>query len=146
MHRTAALVIGEGLVAFGLLRGDPGTLFEQGAVTLFFPHGIGHMVGLGIRDAGEVLRDRQSLEPEPGFPPLRVDLPLLPGHTFTVEPGIYFVPAILRDPEHRKRHGGAVDWDRVDRMLDSGGIRVEENVLITEHGCEVLTTDVPVPD
>ena len=146
VHRTAALVIGEGLVAFGLLRGDPGTLFEDGAVTLFFPHGIGHMVGLGIRDAGEVLRNRQSEEPEPGFPPIRVDLPLLPGHTFTVEPGIYFVPAILRDPAHRKRHGGAVDWDRVDRMLDFGGIRVEENVLITEHGCEVLTADVPVPE
>jgi Xaa-Pro aminopeptidase len=146
VHRTAALVVAGGLVAFGLLRGAPETLFEQGAVKLFFPHGIGHMVGLGIRDAGEVLRDRQNSEPEPGFPPIRVDLPLLPGHVFTVEPGIYFVPAILRDPEHRERQGAAVDWARVDRMLTFGGIRVEENILITEDGCEVLTANVPVPD
>ena len=71
---------------------------ESGAVSLFFPHGIGHMVGLGVRDAGEVLPGR---EPEPGLPRLRADLPLLPGHVVTIEPGIYFVPALLGDPDTR---------------------------------------------
>jgi peptidase M24-like protein len=98
VHAAAASVIAEGLVDFGLLRGESDALIESGAVTLFFPHGIGHMVGLGIRDAGEVLRGRAGT---PGFPPVRVDLPLEPGHCFTVEPGIYFVPALLQDEERR---------------------------------------------
>ena len=142
VHATAARVIAEGLVDFGLLRGDPDALVESGAVTLFFPHGIGHMVGLGVRDAGEVLRGRAGTRP--GFPPLRVDLPLEPGHCFTVEPGIYFVPALLQDDERRRQHGDTVDWGRVDRMLDFGGIRIEHNVLVTADGHEILTADVPL--
>ena len=142
VHRKAALVIGEGLVDFGLLRGEPGSLLEQGAVTIFFPHGIGHMVGLGIRDAGDVLESRDGMYP--GYPRLRFDRQLEPGHVVTVEPGIYFVPSLLRDRELRGRHRDTVDWERTDRMLDFGGIRIEDNVLVTEDGFEVLTADVPV--
>jgi len=141
VHRAAALAIAEGLTAFGLLRGEPEGLVESGAVNLFFPHSIGHMVGLGIRDAGEVLPGR---EPPAGLPRLRFDLPLLPGYTVTIEPGIYFVPALLADRDVRERHRDAVDWDRADRMLDFGGIRIEDDVLVTEDGSEVLTEDVPV--
>jgi len=142
VHAAAAGVVAEGLVDFRLLRGEPDALVESGAVTLFFPHGIGHMVGLGIRDAGEVLRGRAGTRP--GFPPVRVDLPLEPGHCFTVEPGIYFVPALLQDEERRRTHADAVDWDRVDRMLNFGGIRIEHNVLVTDDGFELLTADVPL--
>jgi Xaa-Pro aminopeptidase len=142
VHRTAALVVAEGLVEFGLLRGQPESLVERGAQALFFPHGVGHMVGLGVRDAGEVLRGREP--PEGEFPRLRVDLPLLPGHVFTVEPGIYVVPALLDDPELRRRHHDAVDWERADAMRGFGGIRIENNVLITRDGNEVLTADVPL--
>jgi len=142
VHRTAALVIAEGLVELGLLRGEPEGLVERGAQALFFPHGVGHMVGLGVRDAGEVLRGREP--PEDEFPRLRVDLPLMPGHVFTVEPGIYFVPALLNDAELRERHRDAVDWERADAMLGFGGIRIENNVLITDDGNEVLTADVPL--
>jgi Xaa-Pro aminopeptidase len=143
VHRTAALVIAEGLVEFGLLRGDAESLLEQGAVTLFFPHGVGHMVGLGVRDAGGVLRGRDTQEP--GFPPLRVDLPLQPGYAMTVEPGVYFVPALLSDASNREQHDQTVDWERAERMLAFGGIRIEDNVLVTEEGYEVLTADIPVP-
>ena len=142
VHAAAAGVIAEGLADFGLLHGEPDALVESGAVKLFFPHGIGHMVGLGIRDAGEVLRGREGTRP--GFPQVRVDLPLEPGHCFTVEPGIYFVPALLQDEERRRKHAGAVVWDRVDGMLDFGGIRIEHDVLITDTGCEILTADVPL--
>ena len=141
VHRTAALAIAEGLAAFGLLRGTPETLVASGAVHVFFPHGVGHMVGLGIRDAGEVLPGRD--EPADAFPRLRVDLPLLPGYTVTIEPGIYFVPALLADRDLRARHRDAIDWDRAERMLDFGGIRIEDNVLVTDDGWEVLTADVP---
>src|SRR5581483_1831573 len=142
VHRTAALVLAEGLRDFGLLRGDVETLVEPGAVFVFFPHGIGHMVGLGIRDAGEVLPGRKP--PENEFPRLRLDLPLLPGYVVTIEPGVYFVPALLHDAEFRERHRDAVDWERAEKMLDFGGIRIEDNVLVTEDGFEVLTADVPV--
>jgi Xaa-Pro aminopeptidase len=144
VHRTASLALAEGLVAFGLLKGEPVGLVESRAVHLFFPHGIGHTVGLGIRDVGGVLPDR---EPPPDvFPRLRVDLPLLPGYTMTIEPGFYVVPSLLADPDMRERHRDAVDWERAERMLDFGGIRIEDNVLITEDGYEVLTADVPVFD
>jgi Xaa-Pro aminopeptidase len=142
VHRTAALVIAEGLVEFGLLLGEPESLVERGAQSLFFPHGVGHMVGLGIRDAGEALRGREQREDE--FPRLRVDLPLEPGHVFTVEPGIYFVPALLEDADLRERHRDAIDWERAEAMLGFGGIRIENDVLITDDGNEVLTADVPL--
>jgi Xaa-Pro aminopeptidase len=142
VHAVAAGVIAEGLVDFGLLRGEPDALVECGAVTLFFPHGIGHMVGLGIRDAGEVLRGRSGTRR--GIPQIRVDLPLEPGHCVTVEPGIYFVPALLQDEERRRAHADVVDWGRFDRMLDFGGIRIEHNVLVTHDGAEILTADVPL--
>jgi Xaa-Pro aminopeptidase len=141
VHRAAAVVVADGLVAFGLLRGAPESLFERGAVSLFFPHGVGHMVGLGVRDAGGALRGRGK--PGTRFPSLRVDLPLQTGYAMTVEPGIYFIPALLRDQMKRAEFKDAVDWDRVDTMLDFGGIRLEDNVVITDLGCEVLTSRVP---
>jgi Xaa-Pro aminopeptidase len=142
VHLTSALVIAEGLVSFGILHGRPDSLVESGAVWLFFPHGIGHLVGLGVRDAGGVLAERRN-DPPP-FPHLRIDLPLQPGMVVTVEPGVYFVPAMLEDPARRSRHRDEVDWDRVDRMLGFGGIRIEDNVLITADGHEVMTEDVPL--
>lgn len=142
VHLTAACTIADGLIAHGLLRGDPQDLVAAGAVWLFFPHGIGHLVGLGVRDAGGPLAERRH-EPKP-YPNLRIDLPLEPGMVVTVEPGVYFVPAILGDPDHRRRYRDQVDWDRVDRMLDFGGIRIEDNVLITGAGPDVITADVPL--
>jgi Xaa-Pro aminopeptidase len=141
VHRVAAHVIADGLADFGLLRGAPESLLESGAVTLFFPHGIGHLVGLGVRDASEVLPGR---EPARGMPRLRLDLPLMAGHVVTIEPGIYFVPALLSDPDARERHRRNVNWERVDRLLDFGGIRIENDVLVTDDGFDVLTAEIPV--
>ncbi|HWD66204.1 MAG TPA: aminopeptidase P family protein [Solirubrobacteraceae bacterium] len=142
VHRTAALKIAEGLVGHGLLRGQPDALLEAGAIWLFFPHGVGHLVGLGVRDAGGPLAERRH-DPKP-YPNLRIDLPLEAGMVVTVEPGVYFVPAILGDPENRRRYRDQVDWELVDKRLDFGGIRLEENVLITRDGPEVITSDVPL--
>jgi Xaa-Pro aminopeptidase len=142
VHLTAAQIIADGLAACGILRGEPDSLIESGAVWLFFPHGVGHLVGLGIRDAGGRLASRRD-DPPP-FPHLRIDLPLAPGMVVTVEPGIYFIPALLDSAEHRRRHREQVVWERVDRMLGFGGIRIEDDVLITEAGHEVITADVPL--
>ncbi len=138
IHRTAALVSAEGLLELGVLRGTPETLVESGAVTLFFPHSVGHMVGLGVRDAG--FASDEAREPAPGLPRLRLDIPLQPRHAWTVEPGIYFVAPLLA--RHRDRRD--VDWDRVDELLGFGGVRIEQNVLITRDGCDVLTAAIPV--
>lgn len=141
LHLTAALTIAEGLAEFGVLHGSPEALVETGAVSLFFPHGIGHMVGLGVRDAGEVLPGR---EPAAGMPRLRADLPLESGHVVTIEPGIYFIPALLSDPDARAGLGDQVRWDRADAMLSFGGIRIENNVLVGDEGPEILTADIPI--
>jgi Xaa-Pro aminopeptidase len=144
VHRTAALVIADGLADLGLLRGDPESIVARGAQSVFFPHGVGHMVGLGVRDAGEILPGRKR--PGDEFPRLRIDLPLLPRYVVTVEPGIYFVPALITDSEFRERYGNAVDWQRAERMLGFGGIRIEHNVLVTEGEPEVLTERIPLAE
>jgi Xaa-Pro aminopeptidase len=110
-------------------------------VSLFFPHGVGHMVGLGVRDAGGPAPGRT---PKDDFPRLRADLPLEAGFTITIEPGVYFVPALLSDPERRAQHRDAVDWARAERMLGFGGIRIEDDVLVTASGPENLTRDIPL--
>jgi len=138
VHRAAALVVANGLVELGLLRGRDESLIESGAVSLFFPHGVGHMVGLGIRDAGPASDERR--DPVPGLPRLRVDVPLAPRQVWTVEPGIYLVPALLA----RSRGRDDVAWDRVDRLRGFGGVRLEQNVLIGDDGCEVLTEAIPL--
>jgi Xaa-Pro aminopeptidase len=143
VHLAAARVIGAGLADLGLLRGTPDDLVEQGAVAAFFPHGLGHLVGLGVRDAGERLPE---LEDDDGAaaPGLRTNLPLEVGFVTTVEPGVYFVPALLENPEIRARLRTAVDWGRVEEMIGFGGIRLEQNVLVTDSGPEVLTLDIPL--
>jgi Xaa-Pro aminopeptidase len=74
---------------------------------------------------------------------LRTDLPLEKGYVMTVEPGIYFIPALLQDATQRERHRDAVRWDRVDSLLEFGGVRIEDDVLVTDGAPEVLTAAIP---
>jgi Xaa-Pro aminopeptidase len=143
VHLAASISIAAGLGSFGLLHGEPESLVESGAVALLFPHGIGHLVGLGVRDAGGTPLAERRNDPPP-FPNLRMNLPLEPGMVVTVEPGLYFVPAILQDAANRSRHRDTVNWDRVDQLIGFGGIRLEENVLITDGDGDVITADVPI--
>ena len=138
IHLAAALDVAQGLVDAGFLRGNAADLVEQGASALFFPHGIGHMVGLGVRDAGGYVPGRSRSE-APALRFLRIDLPLEPGHVVTIEPGIYFPPHVLEDPEIHRQHRDAVVWNRVDKLRGFGGTRIEDNVLILDGGNEVLT-------
>ena len=142
IHLAAALDVAQGLVDAGFLRGSAANLVEQGASALFFPHGIGHMVGLGVRDAGGYLPGRSRSE-APALRFLRIDLPLEPGHVVTIEPGIYFPSHVLDDPEIRRQYRDTVAWNRVDKLRGFGGIRIEDNVLILDGGNEVLTRVIP---
>ena len=105
-------------------------LVEQGAHTLFFPHGIGHLVGLGVRDASGRFPGRPK-DDSPALKNLRMDLPLACNYVTTVEPGLYFMPAILNDPQRRKRYSSCVNWALVERHLGSGGVRLEDTVLVS---------------
>ena len=115
---------------------------EQGTHTLFFPHGLGHLVGLGVRDASGRYPGRPKDE-SPALRNLRMDLPLAAGYVTTVEPGLYFIPAILNDPKRRRQYRQGVNWHRVDSYIGCGGVRIEDNVLVTESGPEVLTASIP---
>jgi Xaa-Pro aminopeptidase len=143
VHLAACRRILGGLRDLGLLNGEVDGLLEQGVNMLFFPHGVGHMVGLGVRDVGP---DLPRLPADPKRPPvtLRIDLTLAPGDTVTVEPGVYFIPALLDDPARRERHKSAVNWTRVDALRSFGGIRLEDNVHVTPAGPENLTSAIPM--
>lgn len=142
IHMRAAVELTAGLVSLGLMRGDPSGLVESEAHLLFFPHGIGHMVGLGVRDAGGMYPGRKKSHAA-ALQNLRTDLPLAPGYVMTVEPGLYFIPALLNDPARRARFNDAVAWDKVDPLIGTGGIRIEDNILITESAPENLTAAIP---
>jgi Xaa-Pro aminopeptidase len=142
LHLETAQDMVQGLVDLGILRGNPHTLVEEGAYALFFPHGLGHLLGLGVRDASGLFPGRKR-DPRPELETLRLDLPLQPGYVTTIEPGLYMSPVLLQNRERRERFRQQVDWDRVDRMLDFGGIRIEDNVLVTEGEPEVLTAAIP---
>jgi Xaa-Pro aminopeptidase len=98
--------------------------------------------GLGVRDAGGYLPGRKPSR-RAGLANLRTDLPLEPGYAMTIEPGVYFIPALLDDPENRAKHRDHVAWDRVDSLKQFGGIRIEDNVVVTNGAPEVLTAAVP---
>lgn len=142
LHLRAAVELTAGLVDMGLMRGAAETLVEREAHTLFFPHGLGHMVGLGVRDAGGMFPGR-TRDPRPSLRTLRMDLPLAPGYVVTVEPGLYFIPALLNDPARRERYRDCVDWAAVETHLDLGGVRIEDNVVITDGEPEILTAAIP---
>jgi Xaa-Pro aminopeptidase len=142
VHLAVARDMTEGLVALDILRGAPDSLVEQDAHALFFPHGLGHLVGLGVRDASGYLPGRKR-STRFGLAFLRCDFPLQPGHVITVEPGLYFIPALLQDPERRARYRDAVNWAKVDTLLGFGGIRIEDDVLVTAGDPDVLTAAIP---
>jgi Xaa-Pro aminopeptidase len=148
IHLLAARVIAEGLVSLGILAGHPETLVEMDAHALFFPHGIGHLLGLDVHDmedlgdlagyaSGRMRSNRFGL----GY--LRLDRPLQAGMLVTIEPGFYQVQAILQNPEIRTKYQTVVNWDKLEQFADVRGIRIEDDVLITDTGTEVLTAQLP---
>jgi Xaa-Pro aminopeptidase len=148
IHLGAMEAIARGLGALGVLRGDPAERAHDGTVALFFPHGVGHLLGLDVHDM-EDLGDRAGYAPgrarggEPGLRYLRLDRDLTAGMAVTIEPGVYFVPAILDNPQTRRGFGDRVDFAKVEKYRRLRGIRVEDDVLVTGAGNEVLTVAIP---
>lgn len=153
VHTTAARIICQGLIDAGLMRGDAEELTQRGAYALFFPHGIGHLLGLGVHDMEE-FGDLAGYAPGRKRPTrfgdkfLRLDRDLQPGMVVTIEPGIYFVPAIWERDDLTTPFADAVNRTEVKSLLKNqfGGIRIEEDVLVREEtagGPEVLTRLLP---
>jgi Xaa-Pro aminopeptidase len=148
VHRAAGLELLRGLLALGLFHGELEDLYARGAAALFFPHGIGHLLGLDVHDM-EDLGDRAGYAPgrvrskNMGDRYLRLDRDLLPGMVVTIEPGFYQIPALL---SNRLEVGGlesALDRKRLADFADVRGIRIEDDVLVTNAGSEVLTAMIP---
>lgn len=142
IHFSTAIDMVGSLVEMGLMHGNPSSLVEQDAHTLFFPHGVGHMLGLGVRDASG-LEPGRTKDPRPSLRSLRMDLVLRPGYIVTVEPGLYFVPALLNDPARRAKYRDAVNWPLAEQHLALGGVRIEDNLVITEGEPVNLTSAIP---
>ncbi|MEM1329935.1 MAG: M24 family metallopeptidase [Planctomycetota bacterium] len=139
LHRQTASDMASGLVDLGLLKGDPADLVERGAMALFFPHGLGHLVGLGIRDASGRLPGREQRR-GPGGTNIRLDVPLRSGYVVTIEPGLYFIPGLIDKDETRARFAAMVSWSAVDDMRTHiQGVRIEDDILVTSGAPENLT-------
>jgi Xaa-Pro aminopeptidase len=148
LQGIAAHAIAKGLVGLGILTGDPAELVADGVVALFFPHGVGHLIGLDVHDLDD-LGDRATYAPgrtrstDPGLKALRLDRDLVAGMAVTVEPGFYQVGAILNDAERTRCARDRLRRDRLAQFADARGIRIEDTILVTADGHENLTAELP---
>lgn len=133
LHLDAHLMLAGILREFGILRMSPEAALETGVSSAFFPHGIGHGIGLQVHDvAGFAESDRGGSIPKPdGHPYLRLTRTLEPGMVVTIEPGIYFIDMLL-DPLRDSPHADAIDWARIAEFRPYGGIRIEDDVVCTD--------------
>ncbi|MBK8700106.1 MAG: aminopeptidase P family protein [Saprospiraceae bacterium] len=133
----------------GLVQGDVDAMLEQGVSGLFMPHGLGHMIGLDVHDMEDLGESYvgyeygQQRSDKLGLKSLRLARKLQPGFTLTVEPGIYFIPQLIEKYKSEGKFADFVNYDALTSYYDFGGIRVEDNVLITEEGRQVLGTYIP---
>src|SRR5699024_721123 len=141
LHMLAARVMMEGLRDADIVTGSMDDLMQQDVFALFFPHGLGHFLGLDTHDVGGYPKGVDRIE-RPGVKYLRMRRTLQPSMVLTVEPGLYFVPALLKPALEDEKISSFLNTAKIWQMLDFGGVRIEDNLIITDEGCENLT-DVP---
>jgi len=137
-HHEVAVLLRE----HGLLRVEPDEAVAEGFTRAFFPHGLGHHLGLQVHDvAGHQAAPAGGVKPPPREQPfLRNTRTMEVGQVFTIEPGLYFMPLLL-DPLRAGKGARAFNWDEIDELLPCGGIRVEDNILVTSDGHRNLTRE-----
>jgi len=149
VHLGAAKSFVTDLTAMGLMKGDADDAVAAGAHALFFPHGLGHMMGLDVHDLENIGEDivgygsgyERSTQFGLGY--LRLARPLEPGFVLTVEPGLYFIPALIDQWRAEDRHQGFYNWAEVEKFRDARGCRLEDDVLVTATGGRVLGPGIP---
>ncbi len=137
-HRMIAAI----LVEAELATGDPDTLLETGVTSAFFPHGLGHLLGVQVHDVGGFMENESGtvIDPPSGHPFLRLTRVLEENMVLTVEPGLYVIDMLLENLRGTPAESH-VNWDTVDWLRPFGGIRIEDNVRVLTDGCENLTRD-----
>ena len=149
VHFQASLQLAQGLKELGLMQGDMAEAVQTGAHALFFPCGVGHMLGLDVHDMealGEDFigyTDTIKRRPEFGWRSLRLAKALEPGFVVTVEPGIYFIPELVRQWRQENKFSEFIKYNEVEKYLDFGGIRIEDDVLVTPNGNRILEPLIP---
>jgi Xaa-Pro aminopeptidase len=144
VHIAAAKIITEGLKSAGLMKGDVDEAVQCGAHALFFPHGLGHMMGLDVHDMEDLgekyvgYDDEIQRSTQFGTANLRLGRRLKKNFVLTVEPGIYFIPALIAKWKSEKINSSFINFQKVNEYLDFGGIRLEDNIVITDEGCRRL--------
>ncbi len=150
LHMQAALDIVTGLQEIGLMHGNPEEAVNNGAHTLFYPHGLGHMLGLDVHDMeplGEQFvgyDETVQRSEEFGLKYLRLARTLQTGYVFTIEPGIYFIPELIDIWKQENKLKEFINYDKVKEYKDFGGIRIEDDIIVTEDGYRVLGPK-PIP-
>jgi Xaa-Pro aminopeptidase len=149
IHRHACLTLTEGLKNLNLVKGDIQEAVQAGAHTLFFPCGLGHMLGLDVHDMEALgedyvgYTDTIKRNPEFGWRSLRLAKALEPGYVVTVEPGIYFIPELIDRWKAEQKCSAYINYAAVEKYRDFGGIRIEDDVLVTDNGHRVLGKKIP---
>ena len=149
MHLLANRILLTNLKQLGLLRGDIETMLELGVGGLFMPHGLGHMIGLDVHDMEDLGEDLvgydESMErsTQLGLKSLRLAKQLQAGFTLTVEPGIYFIPDLIEKWKSEGKFTEFIEFEKLKEYYDFGGIRIEDNVLITNNSYKVLGEPIP---
>ena len=149
VHQIAARRLSSDLKDLGLMRGNVDRAVQTGAYALFFPHGLGHMLGLDVHDmeclgedhvgyTEDIRRDSRF-----GINRLRLAKPLAPGFVVTVEPGIYFIPQLIQQWRAENRFSDLIDYGKLESYLDFGGVRIEDDVHVTSTGATVLGPPIP---
>jgi len=142
LHVETHRILGGVLVDAGIATGGPDTLLATGVTATFFPHGLGHLLGVQVHDVGGFMENEAGtiIDPPSGHPFLRLTRVLEENMVLTIEPGIYAIDMLL-DNLRGTPAEGHVNWDGVDWLRPFGGVRIEDNLRVTADGCENLTRD-----
>ncbi len=151
VHLEVSKTIARGLIALGIMKGDAEEAVREGAHALFFPHGLGHMMGLDTHDMEGLGEDNVGYDQETGrsdqfgTASLRCGKRLRKGFVITVEPGIYFIPALIQKWKHEMIGTRFINFDALEHYNNFGGIRLEDDILITDNGCRILGDPLRIP-
>jgi len=149
IHRLACTILASGLADLGLLKGNIQEAVQVGAHALFFQCGLGHMLGLDVHDMEALgedyvgYTDTITRNPEFGWKSLRLARALEPGFVITVEPGVYFIPELIERWKAQNRCADFINYDKVESYKNFGGIRLEDDVLVTSDGHSILGKKIP---
>jgi Xaa-Pro dipeptidase len=149
VHLKCAETITDGLKALGIMKGNTKDAVSAGAHALFFPHGLGHLLGLDVHDMENFGENNLGYDEKTkrstqfGLKYLRYAKPLIPGVVLTVEPGIYFIPALIDLWKSENKLNAFINYDRVEEYRSFGGIRIEDDVVVTSNGSRVLGKPIP---